>query len=173
MTTLDSPALRARVDRETVTRADDHAALRLWLRLLTCSDLVEARVRQRLRQSFDCTLPRFDLLSQLDRHPEGLRMGDLSRRMMVTGGNVTAITDQLEREKLVRRGPVAGDRRAFLVKLTPAGRRLFQRMARAHERWIEQVFAALAPDDLARLHGLLAVVKRGALALDDRAVNRP
>jgi DNA-binding MarR family transcriptional regulator len=173
VTDLGTVAPRPPIDRETVTRADDHAALRLWLRLLTCTDLIEARVRARLRDQFDCTLPRFDLLSQLDRHPEGLRMGELSRRMMVTGGNVTAITDQLEREALVRRESVPGDRRAYLVKLTPSGRRLFQRMARAHEGWIEQVFSTLAPAEVARLHGLLAMVKRGALALDEGTEARP
>ena len=89
-------------DRETRARADDHRALRLWLRLLTCSQLIERHVRSRLRERFGITLPRFDLLSQLERHPEGLKMNELSRRMMVTGGNVTGIVDQLVKEGLWR-----------------------------------------------------------------------
>src|SRR2546422_4209153 len=92
------PAL-ARTDRETIARSDDHRALRIWLRLLTCTHLIEQRVRSGLRERFATTLPRFDLLAQLERHREGLKMNELSRLLMVTGGNVTAIVDQLEKER--------------------------------------------------------------------------
>src|SRR6185436_7530214 len=90
-------------DRETIARAGDHRALRIWLRLLTCTQLIERRVRSRLRARFATTLPRFDLMAQLERHAEGLKMSELSRLLMVTGGNVTAIVDQLEKEGLVER----------------------------------------------------------------------
>lgn len=147
------------VDLET--RADDasHEALRLWLRLLTCTNLVEADIRGRLRESFGCTLPRFDLMAQLERHPEGLKMGELSRRMMVTGGNVTGITDQLQQEGLVSREPLANDRRAYLIRLTPAGRAAFTRMARAHEQWVEQLFGGLAETERRALFKLLGRLK--------------
>src|SRR3989475_8527254 len=95
------PAL-ARTDRETIARSDDHRALRIWLRLLTCTQLIERQVRSRLREQFSTTLPRFDLLAQLERHREGLKMNELSRLLMVTGGNVTAIVDQLEKEEIGR-----------------------------------------------------------------------
>ena len=91
---------------------------------------------------------RFDLMAQLERNPGGLKMNELSARLMVTGGNVTGITDQLVREGLVSREAVASDRRAFLVKLTTAGRRSFQRMAEEHEQWIVDLFGGL--DDGAR-----------------------
>ena len=134
-------------------------ALRLWLRLLTCTQLIEKQVRSHLRAQFDTTLPRFDLMAQLERVPEGLRMNELSRRLMVTGGNVTGITDQLVAEGLVERIEVAGDRRAFRVRLTDTGRQSFRAMARAHEDWIVDAFAALGPDDIATLHRLLGQVK--------------
>src|SRR2546426_578879 len=94
------PAL-TRTDRETIARSDDHRALRIWLRLLTCTQLIEKQVRARLRSHFATTLPRFDLMAQLERHREGLKMNELSRLLMVTGGNVTAIVDQLEEEWVV------------------------------------------------------------------------
>ena len=137
--TEKSPA-RVALDHESRVGDDDHRALRLWLRLLTCSNLVEAQVRSRLRSDFDCTLPRFDLVAQLDRHPEGLKMGELSRRMMVTGGNITGITDQLEADGWVERTGVQNDRRAWLVRLTPRGKRAFRQMAAVHERWIDELF---------------------------------
>src|SRR4029078_7304933 len=90
-------------DRESIARAHDHRALRVWLRLLTCTQMIERVVRSRLRERFATTLPRFDLLSQLERHPEGPRLNELWRLLMVTGGNVTAIVDQLEKEGLVER----------------------------------------------------------------------
>ena len=123
-------------DRETIARAGDHRALRVWLRLLTCTQLIERRVRARLRERFATTLPRFDLMAQLERHPEGLKMSALSRRLMVTGGNVTAIVDQLEKEGLVERLAEPADRRAFCIRLTRAGDKSFAEMARAHEEWV-------------------------------------
>lgn len=159
------------IDRETSGRPSDHAALRLWLRLLTCTKLVEARVRACLRETFGTTLPRFDLMSQLDRHPNGLRMNEVSTRMMVTCANVTGITDQLEREGLVLRKIAEGDRRSFVIKLTAEGKRAFSRMAKAHEEWIQDIFSELPPEELLHLHELLATVKQSALkfATDDPA----
>ena len=152
----------SRPDRETAARADDHRALRLWLRLLTCTQLVERRVRSRLRSRFRTTLPRFDLMSQLERHPRGLKMNELSRRMMVTGGNVTGIVDQLAKEGLVERTADA-DRRAYRVRLTHAGERAFAEMARAHEEWIVEILSGLARREHAELFALLAKVKAHCL----------
>ncbi|MEW5862449.1 MAG: MarR family transcriptional regulator [Pseudomonadota bacterium] len=150
----------ASTDRETIARSDDHRALRLWLRLLTCTQLVERRVRSRLRERFGTTLPRFDLMAQLERHPEGLKMNALSRLLMVTGGNVTAIVDQLAKEGLVERLPEPADRRAARVRLTPAGARAFAEMAREHERWIVELFAGLTRREHETLYALLAKLKQ-------------
>lgn len=140
--------------------AEHPEALRLWLRLLTCSQLVERRVRAGLRAAFDTTLPRFDLMAQLERSRDGLKMNELSRRLMVTGGNVTGITDQLAAEELVERVQVPGDRRAFRVRLTPKGRKAFADMAHAHEAWIVDAFAGLSAREAASLHRLLGKVKQ-------------
>jgi DNA-binding MarR family transcriptional regulator len=115
---------------------DDHESLRLWLRLLTCTHLIEIQVRKALAAKFKMTLPRFDLMAQLERAPHGLQMGELSRRMLVTGGNVTGIVDQLERVGLIARTEDPADRRVYRVKLTKEGRRLFTQMAAEHEAWI-------------------------------------
>jgi len=147
------------MDMEARAHSEHPDALRLWLRLLTCTQIVEKQVRSQLREQFDTTLPRFDLMAQLERSPEGLKMNELSRRMMVTGGNVTGITDQLVAEGLVDRVDVEGDRRAYRVRLTPRGRKLFNEMAIQHEAWILQAFAGLSERDLASLHRLLGKVK--------------
>ena len=147
------------MDLEARAHSEHPDALRLWLRLLTCTQIVEKQVRSQLREQFDTTLPRFDLMAQLERSPEGLKMNKLSRRMMVTGGNVTGITDQLVAEGLVDRVDVEGDRRAYRVRLTPRGRKLFNEMAIQHEAWILQAFAGLSERDLASLHRLLGKVK--------------
>jgi DNA-binding MarR family transcriptional regulator len=150
------------MDIEARAHSEHPEALRLWLRLLTCTQLVEKQVRSLLRERFDTTLPRFDLMAQLERSPEGLKMNELSRRMMVTGGNVTGITDQLVAEGLVERIDVAGDRRAYRVRLTPKGRRQFHDMARQHEVWILEAFAGLTGKEIATLHRLLGKVKEHA-----------
>ena len=150
------------MDMEARAHSEHPEALRLWLRLLTCTQIVEKRVRTRLREQFDTTLPRFDLMAQLERAPDGLKMNELSRRMMVTGGNVTGITDQLVAEGLVDRVDVEGDRRAYCVRLTPRGRKLFHDMAAQHESWIVEAFSSLGERDIGTLHKLLGKVKDAA-----------
>jgi DNA-binding MarR family transcriptional regulator len=141
---------------------DHHESLRLWLRLLTCTNLIETHVRKALAKEFKTTLPRFDLMAQLERAPRGLQMGELSRRMLVTGGNVTGIVDQLERGGLLVRTEHPADRRAYLVKLTKEGRRLFGQMAAEHETWIVKLFSGIPKreqraltESLTRLRGQL------------------
>ncbi|MDP9089220.1 MAG: MarR family transcriptional regulator [Pseudomonadota bacterium] len=131
------------VGLDTRPTDDHHESLRLWLRLLTCTHLIETHVRKGLAAQFKTTLPRFDLMSQLERAPEGLQMGELSRRMLVTGGNVTGIVDQLERSGLIIRTEDPADRRAYLVKLTKEGRRLFAQMAAEHASWIVKLFSGI------------------------------
>jgi DNA-binding MarR family transcriptional regulator len=147
------------LEARLVGQAQHPEALRLWLRLLTCSQLIEKQVRSRLREQFDTTLPRFDLMAQLERAPDGLKMNELSKRMMVTGGNVTGITDQLVAEGLVQRVVVADDRRVCRISLTAKGRKQFAEMARVHEGWIVQAFSALSEREIGTLHRLLGRVK--------------
>ncbi len=149
------------------------AALRLWLRLLSTSNLIESRVRARLRERFGSTLPRFDLLAQLDHVPDGLTMTELSRRMMVTNGNVTGLVARLIREGLVERRVDAADRRSAKVRLTPAGRRAFDAMAPVHAGWIAEVFAALNDRQRDQLARLLGAVKQTLMPADaDRMEGR-
>ena len=155
------------MDMEARGHSEHPEALRLWLRMLTCTQLVEKQVRTQLREQFDTTLPRFDLMAQLERNPEGLKMNELSRRMMVTGGNITGITDQLVQEAVVERVEVEGDRRAYRVRLTAKGRKLFADMARQHEAWIVSAFNGLSARELDSLHRLLGKVKHhNAVHLD-------
>jgi DNA-binding MarR family transcriptional regulator len=151
------------MDRETRATVDDHRALRLWLRLLTCSQLIERHVRSRLRSRFGITLPRFDLLSQLERHPQGLKMNELSRLLMVTGGNVTGVVDQLVKEDLVERVDDAADRRAWRVRLTRAGDKAFAEMAREHEQWVVELLGGLTRRESDSLMQLLARLKQVTL----------
>jgi DNA-binding MarR family transcriptional regulator len=155
------------LDAETkvTERPGDHESeLRLWLRLLTCTTLIEGEVRRRLRREFGVTLPRFDLMAQLDKAPAGMTLGELSRRMMVSNGNVTGLSERLVALGLLDRRQSRSDRRAQLVSLTPEGRRVFRAMARAHEGWIAEIFAALAPADIEALMRLLARTKASARA---------
>jgi len=150
---------RQNTDMEQRAHADHHASLRLWLRLLSCTTRIEDTIRQRLREQFGITLPRFDLMAQLEREPEGLAMGEVSRRMMVTGGNVTTIVDQLEREQLVQRLPVPGDRRSYRLSLTEAGRGTFATMAQAHEAWVRELLSPLSSKEQSQLATLLGTLK--------------
>jgi DNA-binding MarR family transcriptional regulator len=148
------------LDLSTRLTGEHHQALKLWLRMLSCTVRVEDAIRSRLRASFGITLPRFDLMAQLERDPDGLRMGELSKRMMVTGGNVTGIVDQLEREGLVERVPDPQDGRAAMVRLTPPGRTAFAGMAAVHEGWVADLFAGISAADKASMIALLDTLKQ-------------
>jgi DNA-binding MarR family transcriptional regulator len=154
------------MDREFIARRDDHSALRIWLRLLTCTQLIERRVRSGLREEFGTTLPRFDLMAQLERHREGLKMNELSRLLMVTGGNVTTIVDQLEKEGLVERLDEPADRRAFRIRLTRVGDKTFAEMARAHEQWVVALLSGLSRREHEELLKLLAKLKQHAMEVN-------
>lgn len=139
--------------------ADHRSELRLWLRLLTCANLIEAEIRRRLREHFGTTLPRFDLMAQLERAPGGVLLGELSRRMMVSNGNVTGLVERLAQEGLIVRETPQTDRRAVRVRLTSGGRAVFARMAAAHSDWVAELLAGLAPAEQEHLWGQLGALK--------------
>jgi DNA-binding MarR family transcriptional regulator len=159
----DAPHLPT-TDRESALARDDKLELRVWLRLLTCANLIESRVRAGLREDFAITLPRFDLLAQLDRAPDGLTMGELSDRLMVSNGNITGLVERLVGEGLIARAPSPGDRRRSRVKITTSGKRTFDAMTPTHERWIDELFAGLSRAEMAELLALLAKLKRSVQA---------
>lgn len=130
----------------------------LWLRLLTCSTIIEKRIRRRFTERFDTTLPRFDVMAALEREGR-LTMGDLSRRLLVSNGNVTALVRQLETLKLITSTPAEDDRRSMVVELTPAGRVHFADLAAAHHAWVDAMLAGMPPERQDLLFELLAELK--------------
>jgi len=153
------------LDSETkaAEQPEDHAEeLRLWLRLLTCTTLIEGEVRTRLRARFDVTLPRFDLMAQLDKAPDGMTLSDVSKRMMVSNGNVTGLVERHVESGHLDRRTSATDRRVQVIRLTKLGRAEFRKMAAEHETWIADMFSELTPKDVRELMRLLAKAKASA-----------
>lgn len=138
---------------------DDHQSLRLWLRLMSCTNQVQAEIRRRLRTQFGMSLARFDYLAQLHRHPDGLSMRSMSHYLMVTGGNITGLTQELEKEGWVTREMDPTDRRSYRVQLTDEGRATFERVATVHESWVVSMFAGLRVADRQQLTDLLGQLR--------------
>ena len=134
--------------------------LRLWLRLLTTANTIEAEIRRRLRDQFDTTLPRFDLMAQLERAPDGIMLSELSRRMMVSNGNVTGIVDRLVADGLAERETMESDRRAFRVRISERGAQLMREMTARHLEWINELFAGVTEADAARGISIAAPIAR-------------
>ena len=155
---LDADILTS--DRETAVAEDDRLQLRLWLRLLTCTDLIEDRVRGRLRNAFATSLPRFDVLAQLDRAQDGLTLSALSSRLMVSNGNVTGLVDAMVRDGLVERRPNPADGRSALISSTVVGAALFAEMAPAHQGWIDGLMVGLSRAEMVLLLELLGKLKQ-------------
>jgi DNA-binding MarR family transcriptional regulator len=141
------------------TRKGQKTQLRLWLRMLSITKMVSQEIRRRLRTEFDATLPQFDLLAQLYREPNGLRLGVISRRTMVTNGNVTGLADRLEADGLIQREALDADRRVTVAKLTKKGRDAFALMAKTHEGWLRELMADVDEATLHEALDLLAQVK--------------
>lgn len=139
----------------TALPQDSKDRLRLWIRLLRASRTIEAELRDRLKQQFNTTLPRFDVLAALYRSPEGMLMSDLSCYLLVSNGNVTGIVDRLVSEGLVLRARRNGDRRTSIVRLTRAGSEQFRAMATAHEGWIDELLGGVSGNDTRRLTAML------------------
>ncbi|TPW26308.1 MarR family winged helix-turn-helix transcriptional regulator [Pararhizobium mangrovi] len=155
--------LSAHIDAESALQenpSDHRSELRLWLRLLTCSNLIETEIRRRLRERFDTTLPRFDLMAQLFRSEDGVLLGELSQRMMVSNGNVTGLVERLVQEGLIERQVSETDRRSVRVRMTPHGHSEFAVMADAHADWIAELLGDLSENDRERLWRRLGDVKR-------------
>ena len=156
MTILDS-------ETKAVETPEDHGdEIRLWLRLLTCTTLIEGEVRSRLRARFDVTLPRFDLMAQLEKTPDGMTLSDVSKRMMVSNGNVTGLVERLVESGHVDRRTSSTDRRVQVIRLTRQGRAEFRKMAAEHETWIADIFGDLSAKDVSDLMRLLAKTKASA-----------
>jgi DNA-binding MarR family transcriptional regulator len=148
--------LREKHDGALAGRMD----VRVLLRLLSCSMIVEKRLRRRFIEQFDTTLPRFDVLAALERHPDGITLSELSRSLLVSNGNVTSLVRQLEADGFIVSRPGVEDRRRTIVALTPAGVRHFAELAKAHHGWIAAMFAGLSEADLSNLYDLLATLKQ-------------
>lgn len=152
--------------RKAVATEPTHskASLRLWLRLLGCARDIEKILQNRLAAQFESTLPRFDVLSALDRHPDGLSMGALAAWLKVSNGNTTGIVRRLEEEGFVIRTSPDHDKRTAFVRLSPAGKAAFQAMAQAHETWLDGLLEALSDAELdaliRQLGGLKAAIAR-------------
>jgi DNA-binding MarR family transcriptional regulator len=146
-------------DFETRSAATDQLDLRLWLRMMALHKLITNEARRRLRTSFGMSLSRFDYMAQLDGTPAGLRMGEVSSRLMVTTGNITGLTDELEAEGLVERSVDPSSRRACLVRLTAKGKKAFRAAAKANEAWIAEFFSVLPLKDKEYLYRLLGTHK--------------
>lgn len=142
--------------------ADRHLAVSTWLRLLHGYALIERELRRAV--AGHCTFPQFDVLNQLDRERHGLTFVELSRRLLVTAGNLTGIVDRLHAESLVRRTVHPDDRRAFRLTLTPKGRRLLRRAQRRHHRVLTMLLAGVPARDLRVLRRLLDRLRTSAAA---------
>ncbi|HUG60608.1 MAG TPA: MarR family transcriptional regulator [Methylomirabilota bacterium] len=155
------------IDAETkVAEAphDHRAELRLWLRLLTCTTLIETEVRRRLREEYDFTLPRFDLLAQLDKAEGGLVLGEVSKRLMVSAGNVTALVERLLESGHITRTPSPTARRVQIIRMTPAGRTAFREMAEDHADWIGGLFEGIGETEIEVLMASLGRLKSSVRA---------
>ena len=137
----------------------DRLSVRIWLRLLSCTMAIEKTVQRRLGEQFATTLPRFDVMAALERRPGGVTMSELSRLLLVSNGNVTAVVRKLAEDGLVTTAALPSDRRASVVQLTARGRGHFAELAAAHRDWVEGLLAGLGSEERNALYNALGALK--------------
>ena len=130
--------------------------LKTWIRLLGVTRGAENHLRDYLRRAHGTTRPRFDVMAALWRRREGVTMSELSRLLLVSNGNATAVVDRLEADGMVRREAENGDRRRIRVRLTPEGLETFEIMALRHEAEVDAILGRLSETDLEALRDILS-----------------
>lgn len=148
--------------------ANDPISVSIVVRLLAAQNLMLGALRRGLGP--DLSLARFDLLAQLARD-DGQTLAQLSRRMLVTAGNLTGLVDRAERDAIVERRPDPSDRRLTRVWLTARGQKLAQRAIAKHGELAEQILAPLEPREREELRRLLGRL-REALDAPDKTSTR-
>jgi DNA-binding MarR family transcriptional regulator len=136
--------------------------LKMWIRLLGATRAAESHLREHLRVKHDTTLPRFDVMAALWRSREGITMSELSRKLLVSNGNATAVVDRLEKDGLAKRTPLATDRRTVQVALTPEGLRVFEGLATDHEAEVNRLFGSLSEAEIDTLTTILKKARKEA-----------
>lgn len=155
-----APRMRNRVNGQTPVEIKGHLELRLWLRMISCSMKMESILSQRLRKEFKTSMARFDVMSQLERFPDGLTMSELSRRLIVSNGAITGLVDKLADAGFVTRREDPEDRRSMIVRLTRKGRDNFLRMAQRHEEWVVSILGELSSEAQSELLQNLTLLQR-------------
>ena len=135
--------------------------LKAWIHLLGVTRRVESELREFLRLRHDTTLPRFDVMAALWRRRDGVTMSELSRMLLVSNGNATAVVDRLEKDGFVRRRPSETDRRTVFVALTDDGLRAFEGMAGEHEKEVDRLLGNLSEADLDALTTMFRRIGKG------------
>lgn len=153
------------IDLETRINDSSSEDLRLVLRLAAFNNLIQNELRNRLRLQFDMTSPRYDLLAQLATETQGLKMGELSERLMVSNGNITAISSQLEKAGLISRTTNRQDRRSTFIKMTAKGKKNFAKMESSYNQWVEEILSQLTKQSKERLYENLQECKQAVASL--------
>lgn len=153
------------IDLETRINDSSSEDLRLVLRLAAFNNLIQNELRNRLRLEFDMTAPRYDLLAQLANEPQGLKMGELSERLMVSNGNITAISLQLEKVGIISRTTNRQDRRSTFIKMTTKGKKAYAKMEASYNQWVEELLSGLTDKTKNSLYKNLEVGKNATAAI--------
>jgi len=154
--------------KKELARGTGSIEVGVWVRLLSCTNVILHHLRRNLKESFALTLPRFDLLAQVARPPLGPSLSELSRKLLVTKGNITDIVARLEAVELIERRRDDADGRIQYVFLTPEGRKLLDDILPVHDKWIKDLMQELSREELETLYNALGVLKAALKRMDAR-----
>lgn len=127
-------------------------------RLLQATHLLERNWFLPLAAQFELHQGEFDVIATLRRSgsPYAMTPTDLHEGLMLSSGAMTSRLDRLERKGLIEHVPSPNDRRSTLVRLTPAGLALIDKLLPLHVENEQQALASLTQKEQAQLDGLLA-----------------
>ena len=142
----------------------DDDEFRVWRGFLRTHRTISDELNRRLEREHGLPLLHYGVLITLITDPgRRLRMTDLAERVLTSPSGMTRAVARLAELGLVEREQDDGDRRSFVVRLTPLGVQRLREAQRTHHACVrELLFAGLRPADVKRLGAIYERVPAAA-----------
>ena len=128
-----------------------------WIALVRTHARLWDQVEAQMRQDSGLTMPRYDVLMQLDMAGGRLGLTELASTVVLSPSGLSKLLDRMEASELLRREADPRDARSTFARITPRGRSLVKKARQSHHAWLQRAFGDALDDrdvaDLSRIMG--------------------
>jgi DNA-binding MarR family transcriptional regulator len=144
-----------------ITQDRSKVETRIWLQILSLESRIFGRLNRALSKAHGLSVAKFEFLAQVERYPEGITLGKVSENLKVTSGNVSGLVRRLLADGLITKKMSQEDRRSFIVRFTPKGKKLFDKANALHADTLEKCFSDIPLEGLERSLSALRFLSAG------------